>query len=530
MAARTSLTSSTASHGVTKASTSTPVGSASGDELVNSLHEFLTAWTKRKEPRQQQVDRESAETNESINYDYFAHFPSPLPSPLPRSFRPCEMVPGVYLGSWQDVGTDVAALTQRLLQATATTTTTVNPNKSNNNNSIGGNESRQRSGIQAPQQMALLVRACPLPDVTKPQLELHVARARRSGVRRSVVAAPSKASTSTSIRPAPVGLARSAESTGGASSISGEKGLSIPVHDIVVTRFRLTELYERVCAAAAENENGNNNNYDKGDLSNLSHVASSAVSATQWLCPATPTAPVTRASSRSSGAIPPSFSSAEWHLCIHAVQEILLADYTAATAACVPSTWQEPVLRYWRLVLPVLDAPAVRIQQYFALTSLVLHAALTLSDHPKYETWAAAASAARTNDKTEHASSAEDDGVTHDESSVGGSGETKISSSTTLTEPCVVVHCQAGKSRSVSFVAAFILQEWMLWYRTTEAKGSVVAKSSTEQVAVSRQGTTARRLVDTVMSHLRARRLCIDVNVGFDAQLYAMVDTFVSGL
>jgi predicted extracellular nuclease len=88
----------------------------------------------------------------------------------------------------------------------------------------------------------------------------------------------------------------------------------------------------------------------------------------------------------------------------------------------------------------------------------------------------------------------------------------------------------------------------MLWYRVTHQqtvksdaehaddahRPSVAPAASTNaeptELQRTRQTATSRRLVDVVMSHLRSRRLCVDVNLGFDAQLWAMTNSFVCSL
>ncbi|KPA77548.1 hypothetical protein ABB37_06925 [Leptomonas pyrrhocoris] len=468
------------------------------DDLVASLRAFLHTWTERQQHAVSTVT-ESVSPSDGRGDSLSSNFPPPLRASLPRSFRPCEMVPAVYLGSWQDVGGDVAALIQRLQQATSCSEEVKR-------------ESPAR--LAAPQQMALLVRACPLSGVSGPQLELHVARPRKCGSRRTpngLSAAGRRLTTMTKAAPS---ISRPAATTGEAS---------VSVHDVEVTHLGLTDLYKRVCAALGSDS-----------CSPSSATSSPQNTLMQWLCPDGPP-------SMCRGAIPPEFSPGEWDVCVGAVREVLLGDY-AACMESVPATWRD-VYCYWRLVLPIFDAPSEPIQQYFAMTTLLLHAALSLSAHSNYSKWLGAERSEESNVGTTPVNGED----------VQGGRVAAAAAAAVTALPCVVVHCHAGKSRSVSFVAAFLLQEWMMCYRVAHAPSTVGtrstpagadgehannthsttvggAASSILQVSKTPHSITARRLVDTVMAHLRSRRLCVDVNIGFDAQLHAMVHAFIDGL
>ncbi|KPI86389.1 hypothetical protein ABL78_4540 [Leptomonas seymouri] len=482
-------------------------GSPDGGNIVESLNAFLHAWTVK----QQRAVSESPPPPASSCDDYLDQFPPPLSAQLPRSFRPCEMVPAVYLGSWSDVGTDVVALIHRLQEAT----------------SDRAAENALPMRAAAPQQMALLIRACPLPGVMGPQLELHVARARKSGTRRAP-AAPSAFEQR---------LAKMAPPVRQPASTTGETLGS--VHDVEVMHISLTDLYRRVCAALGS------------DSSSASPSSRSTLA--QWLCPDAPaiaSPPAAPSSATCRGSIPAQFSREEWKTCVGAVQEVLLGDSSACMGS-IPATWRDVHL-YWRLVLPILDSPTVPIQQYFALTTLVMHAALSLKAHSNYTKWLSGEVGAVGNADTTPVN-----GEDAHSACVATKSE-RADSVAAAAQPCVVVHCQAGKSRSVSFVAAFLLQEWMMWYRVTQsqptagksaspstgtelpdnahetpagcAASSTTAAPSTSQAKNICVSTTARRLVDTVIAHLRRRRLCVDVNLGFDAQLHAIASAFIGDL
>lgn len=531
---------------------------AGDDTLVESLCIFLRAWTGKYPP-----PPPTSEESRASPSDWLSCFPPPLVSPLPRSFRPCEMIPALYLGSWQDVGTDVAALAQRLRRATAVGN--VADNKSIRCSHLG-NLRQSTADVAAPaptastHRLVLLVRACPLPGVEAPQLELHIARAHKSGARRTT------SSASPAIQRATSTDAIVTANDGGADSPAP------PVYDVEVVRLSLADLHQRLCTAA-------------------SRAASSTTAGTpartelaRWLFPNMP-APSPSQPQESPppasvyrGAVPAAFSRAEWHVWMCAAREILVDD-CAACIAHVPPTWRD-VCAYWRLVMPVLDTPTEPIQPYFAITTLLLHAALSLSACPchlnRISGKAAAAGTESAPFKTAGDASmqtAEKEAEVVQSSFTATTGEREAArggfsaAATTTSLPCAVVHCQAGKSRSVSFVAAFLLQEWMMWYRVTQGRAAPAKASHTqaeailtdnvsedkavidlaqpvvygaaavsgviaaeEQTGKARQAATARRLVDTVMAHLRSRRLCVDVNVGFDAQLWAMVDSFLGTL
>lgn len=443
---------------------------------VASLHTFVQTWTG------------TTQCSEAANI--FSRFPPPLAAPLPRSFRPCEMLPGLYLGSAQDIGTDAAALISRLHHATTT----------NKNNA---------PAAAPPQHMTLLVRACPLHGVTEPQVELHVTRGRRTGLR----GGPSTVSTRQ--------RANSAATTVRVGKLSGAPSAEplVPVHDVEVMTLTVAKLYERVCAVVGRT---------------VPPARSDAVA--QWLSPAAGDTQQEQEQQQSSvpssmkgrGAVPPDFSSADWAAFVFATQDVLLGDDCTEAMRSVPPFLGSDVQRYWRLVLPLLDLPSAAIQPHFAMTTLLIHAALSLHEHPRWAEWSA-----RHHRGTDEKATGEAPAGSCVADEVGNERVREDVSSTTPTAmPCVVVHCLAGKSRSVSFVAAFILQEWMMWYRTTHPPSQVMsAESSSTAVTAAtpvRHDATPRRLVDAVMAHLRSRRLCVSANLGFDGQLVSMMNAFVN--
>ncbi|KAK7197523.1 Dual specificity phosphatase, catalytic domain containing protein [Novymonas esmeraldas] len=526
---------------------------AQAERLVASLEDFLREWTQ-PETRGGRSEHISAVASTAASAcAYLQHLPPPLPAPLPRSFRPHEIVPGVYLGSWSDMGTDMIDLAQRLRAAS---TATAPP----------------RLASHTPQRLVLLVRVCPLEGVAAPRLELRAATQPRGVVRRthpSVV----RATAPLSGGPRQTGLpvwqpprrpscaAPVADRPSITATTKTTKAAAATSDDALLWHTSLDDLYTQVCAAAA-------------GAAGVPHANGGAVA--RWLCPDPPLSsssprPPRRATA---AAVPPGCTTADPHVFVRAVQDILVATpptasadarggghgaaaaAAAAAAEAAVSPACPPSLLYWRLVLPVLDSPETCLYRLLPMTSLLLRAAVTLHQHPRGPAWLAQGQPPQQH--TSNSSSGGTDAGDADGATVAD-GAVAVGPGTPSLFPCAGVHCQAGKSRSVTVVAAFLLQEWMWWCRdqpTVPTAAAAAAPTTTLpppsprspshssssaslspepqqqqqqqlQQQQRRQSGTARRLVDTVLAHIRRRRLCIDVNVGFDTQLWEMTGAFV---
>ncbi|KAG5511037.1 hypothetical protein GH5_07241 [Leishmania sp. Ghana 2012 LV757] len=464
--------------------------------------------------------------------EYLATLPPRLPGPLPRSFRPNEMVPGVYLGSWSDVGTSMLELAQRLRDVSA-----------------GTHESLSYPACRSWQRLVLLVRACPLKGIGAPRLELHVTR-RCDGKRRSRLPRGKVATAA-----APARLLQQLSQRSPAMHSGQRPGATMTTvptdEDVVVMHMSLSEVYERLCATVAKmsadpvltaglscadvapsREDKDSRHLGLSTGASSGTTSSSVSTIARWLCPDSPLSSPSRSASSARAAaayVPSGCTPADRHVFVDAMQCMLLeeeANPADAAHRCCSTT----ELRYWRLVIPILDSPGTRIEHYIPMTNLIVHAALTLGEHPQGRMWLQGKQreVVRSNAPTNGGGALVD---------VNGEGDASGKVGTCTAEatvfPCVAVHCQAGKSRSVAFVAAFLMEEWMWWYRgcyplDTAGAGTVTAEQSQQQR--SRQGNIARRLVDTIYSHLRSRRLCIDINIGFDTQLWEMMSDFVRSL
>jgi hypothetical protein len=425
---RALATSSSTSEGTEEACVPSSSNShGTENPLVASLLAFLHAWTVTSSHPQQM----SPAPPWASARDYLSPLPPPLSTPLPRSFRPCEMVPAVYLGSRQDVGTDAAALIQHLQQAT-----TPNNGSGRKNASLNETSASTAAVSPAPQRMVLVARACPLPGVTAPQLELRVARARKRGSRRQTISCGTAMGQS---------LIREVSSLRQTASMAADS--PIAVHDVEVTHLSLTELYNRLCVALDSRS-------DSPTPSSFSSVATPPSRATlaQWLCPTTVDS---TSSPWCRGVVPANISFEDWNTLVLAMQDVLLSDCTKCVDGGTPSSWRD-VYGYWRLVLPILDSPTEVIQPYFAITTLLLHAALSLPSHPSYSRWICGGDMAGEVDRVDAPPSTQNDETSAPGESVNTPGA-ESSARLAAAVPCVVVHCQAGKSRSVSFVAAFLL-------------------------------------------------------------------------
>ncbi|CAJ1018002.1 putative Dual specificity phosphatase, catalytic domain containing protein [Leishmania utingensis] len=478
--------------------------------------------------------------------EYLATLPPCLPVPLPRSFRPNEMMPGVYLGSWSDIGINVLELARRLSDASTSTY-----------------ESSLCPGSRSRQRLVLLVRACPLKGIVTPRLELRVTW-RREGARRS------RLSTGKAV-PAPARLLQQ-PSKRPLATHSGQR----PDEDVVVSHMSLNEVYKRVCAVVAteaadptvaagvrraevmasrESEDYHHAGPRTGASS--SAISSGVSTVARWLCPDSPLSSPSRSAlpDRATAAnVPSGCTPADWRVFVRAMQWVLTEEasvYTPAGAAlkreevaetaaeaahCRCSGKATAELRYWRLILPILDSPGTRMQHYTPMTTLIMHAALALEEHPQGRAWL---QGQQRQVVRNNAPASDGRAVVVDiAGDVGRCEEKSAGAAEAIVFPCVAVHCQAGKSRSVAFVAAFLLHEWMWWYRgcyplITAGTDTITAEQQQQQQQQqqrSRQSNIARRLVDTVLSHLRRRRLCIDINLGFDAQLWEMMGAFVRSL
>ncbi|CAG9569670.1 conserved hypothetical protein [Leishmania major strain Friedlin] len=497
----------------------------------------------------------SAPSTSTLANEYLAALPPRLPAPPPRSFRPNEMMPGVYLGSWSDIGTDILELARRLRSV-----------------STGSHKSSLCTAPHSWQRLVLLVRACPVKGLVAPRLELRVTR-RREGVRR-LCPSTEKVSPAPSTKAAAARLLQPPSQRPPAMHSRKRPGAAttaVPAdEDVVVAHMSLSEVYKRVCAAVstttadtvsdasvicaeATASSKDEGYYHSGSITGASpSTTPSGVSrVARWLCPDSPLISPSRSASPASSTaadVPSGCTLADWHVFVRAMQGVLLEEAPAHTPAGAALSNEEIAetteadhgpcsatvaeLRYWRLTLPILDSPGTRLLHYTPMTSLIMRAALTLEENPQGRAWLQGQQQRR-----ELVSNNAPAGSSHamvDVASEGGAcGEVGACGTEARVFPCAAVHCQAGKSRSVTFVAAFLMQEWMWWYRgcsppNTAGAGTSTAEQQKEQRG--RQGSIARRLVDTVLSYLRRRRLCIDINLGFDTQLWEMMCGFVRGL
>ncbi|GET86308.1 hypothetical protein, conserved [Leishmania tarentolae] len=485
---------------------------------------------------------ESAPSMSTLANAYLATLPPCLPTPLPRSFRPHEMMPGVYLGSWSDIGTDIHDLARRLRRVSTVT-----------------HESSSCIAFRSWQRLVLLVRALPVKGMVAPRLELRATR-RRQGARRPrlstemLSSAPSTkaAASGGPQQPSQRSLAMHSRLRPGAATTA------VPAdEDLLVAQMSLSEVYQRICAVVATTTadpvcdasvscvegkaSGKSDGHGpSGSISDASSrsTSSDVNTVAKWLCPHSPlTLPSRSVSATSSAAadVPSSGTPAVWYMFLRAMQDVLVGEASAhapAVAAMDHAQIAEAELRYWCLTLPIQDSPGTRLLHYTPMTSLILHAALALQAHPMGCTWLQG----QQQRKMAGNNAAVNDGrslVGVFNESVVACGRASACATETRVFPCVVVHCQAGKSRSVTFVAAFLMQEWMWWYRGCYPLHTAGADTITEEQQKEQrrwQGSVARRLVDTVLSHLRRRRLCIDINLGFDTQLWEMMCSFVQSL
>lgn len=500
---------------------------------------------------------ESPPSTSTLANEYLAALPPRLPAPPPRSFRPNEMMPGVYLGSWSDIGTNILELAQRLRRVSTDT-----------------GESSSCTASCSWQRLVLLVRACPVKGIVAPRLELRVTR-RREGTRRLYLPTTKVTSASpTTTAAAAAGLLQEPSQRPLALrgwQRHGAATTAAPTdEDVVVAQMSLSEVYECMRAAVPTTTAGpvseagvicaEGTASGKGEYYGHSGSITDASSSTtpsgvsrvaRWLCPDSPLiSPLRRASPASSTAadVPSRCTPADWHVFVRAMQGVLTegaSAHTPAGAASInderaetaeaehrPSSPTTTELRYWRLTLPILDSPETRILHYTPMTSLIMHAALTLEEHPQGRAWLQGQQQRR--EVVSNKTLANDGHAMLGVPRKGGAcGKVGAGTTEARVFPSVAVHCQAGKSRSVTFVAAFLIQEWMWWYRGCHPPNTAGAGTSTveqQKEQRRREGSIARRLVDTVLSYLRRRRLCIDINLGFDTQLWEMMCSFLRSL
>ncbi|CBZ32020.1 hypothetical protein, conserved [Leishmania donovani] len=498
---------------------------------------------------------ESAPSTSTLANEYLAALPPRLPAPPPRSFRPNEMMPGVYLGSWSDIGTDILELARRLRSV-----------------STGTHESSSCTASRSSQRLVLLVRACPVKGVVAPRLELRVTR-RHEGARRLRLSTEKVAPVPSTKAAAAGGLQQPSQRPPAMHSrkLPGAATTAAPAdEDVVVAQMSLSEVYKRVCAAVpttkadpvsdasvicaeATASSKGENYYTSGSIAGASSstTTSGVSTVARWLCPDSPLISPSRSASPASSTaadVPSGCTSADWHVFVRAMQGVLTEEASAHTPAGAalnneeiaetaeaerhPCSAATTELRYWRLTLPILDSPGTRLLHYTPMTSLIMRAALTLEEHPQGRAWLQGQQQRR--EVVNNNTPADGSHAMVDFASEGGAcGEVGACATEARVFPCVAVHCQAGKSRSVTFVAAFLMQEWMWCYRgcyppNTAGAGTRTAEQQKEQRG--RQGSIARRLVDTVLSYLRRRRLCIGINLGFDTQLWEMMCGFVRSL
>ncbi|KAG5510560.1 hypothetical protein JKF63_06857 [Porcisia hertigi] len=456
------------------------------------------------------------------------------------------MIPGVYLGSWNDVGTDILKLARRISDA-----------------STGTHESPPSASSCSRQHLALLVRACPLKGCVAPRLELHVTRHRKR-VRRSLLSTgetddslPAAASriAHPPQQPSQKRFATLKVQRGGAT-----RSLAPAEEDVVVSHMSLSDVHKLVWAAAAAAAAAASPSATDPVLA--PGATSSGISAVaKWLSPdSPPSSPLgsVSTSGRPAGDVPVGCTPADWQAFVGAIQCLLMESVSAhtrngpafenedsveggeASNDCLsePAKATAVGFHYWRLVLPILDSPGTRMQHYTPMTSLVMHAALTLDQHPQGRAWLqgqqrkAASSNTPANKARATANVAAEEGACGSVNVCAARSEAATAAAAAV-YPCVAVHCQAGKSRSVTFVAAFLMHQWMWWCRGCHSLATADVRTTASKQELQRRnrdGSIARRLVDTVLSHLRRRRLCVDINLGFDTQLWEMMCSFLASL
>lgn len=392
-------------------------GNKDGDAaFLRLLQDFLHFWSTTTKT----VD--SRGETESLWRDYLARLTPPLTAPLPRSFRPSEVVPGLYLGAFRDIQ-DIGELSHRLRTATQVCAT-----------GSGG-------GPSVPHSLFLVIRACPLLGVESARLE-------RRGIRR-----PRKAAVVSS-------------------------------KDICLETYSLQDVWDIIdCGPSIET-----------------------------------TVPTAAAVEK---------SGSDFQRRVNSLQQFLSTPYTpdAATLASAlslsesndlapypPPPRGDVDLIYWRLMLPIEDEPEYNIAQHIPLTNLFLHAVLTMS---------------ATSRSGLPPLQQSPEGSIRDNTVPTVSGDTQMRPSTGVSQPCAVVHCIAGKSRSTTIVAHYLLRVWVSWATAAVASSSsplsgnpasikaltLAATSKKDKVAL------AKRLADALLSFIRTRRMCIDVNPGFQEQL-----------
>jgi len=376
-------------------------GDDEGDDSVELLCAFLGLWS----------DASHTQRSGRVNFvDYSQHFkgylartmPPPLPKPLPRSFRPSEVVPGLYLGAANDVQ-DAGEVVTRLRSAT-------------------------RGGGGVPHALYLLVRACPSSGITAVRLE-------RRGIRQV-----SKASTASQTPP------------------------RVVQRDICLETFSLEQLWEAMGRDVSEAVVGSMaGTGTPSQICSLQQFLSTPYAYDVAASSASPTHPLERGASEEN---PP-------HRC------------TGVTST------------YWRLVLPIRDSPEYNIAQHLPLTNVFLHAVMTLP--PLGGTSTA---------QQQRAGSGEGDGV-----------HTKGGPSTGPSQPCAVVHCMAGRSRSTTIVASYLLYVWASHVMTSSEGIDGVRPSSLAALSGQNRKTLALKLIDALLSFIRTRRAYVEVNSGFYDQL-----------
>ncbi|KAG5485491.1 hypothetical protein LSCM1_07576 [Leishmania martiniquensis] len=501
-------------------SATTAAAVAREDELLHntSAHPRLVLHASGGDAASNATAR--VEAPSAPSYNYLTHFPPHLPSPLPRSFRPNEIMPGIYLGSQSDVGTNMLELAQRLRTVSTCT-----------------REAVSYPACRLWQRLVLLVRACPLKGIVAPRLELHVAR-RCDGKRRSRL-------PRAKITPAAAAMHSGQRPGAGMTAAPTDE-------DVVVIHMSLSEVYKRLCAMVAQmsvgavltaglsradvadsREGKVTHNFGSSTGASSSATSSGVSAIAKWLCPDSPLSSPSRSASparEDAAYVPPGCTPADRHVFVNAMQCMLMEEVSAHIPAGAAPKEEEAhrhnntgELRYWRLTLPITDSPATRIQHCIPMTNLIMHAALTLGEKQQGRVWL------RGGPREGVSSSAppsEGRAVVAVDGEGSASGNVQTSTAEATLFPCVAVHCQAGKSRSVAFVAAFLMEEWMWWYRGCYPLLTAVAGAFTAEQS-RRQGGIARRLVDHILWHVRRRRLCIDMNVGFDTQLWGMMCGFL---
>lgn len=451
---------------------------------MTAYTDFLRTWGQ---PRP--VDRPGPLTDmpvEALKHNVMSRLVRPLPNPPRRRSRPHEMQPALYLGGIGDVSpvSRLRVILKRdsslrlcpssppALQASTDDTDTV---RTTHAASMGEGSSDHHGYSQAPHDLWLLVCACACPPaVPQARLELRclqslpssVSKPNPAAARQSLHAKKPSAPSGTSISTS--SSMRVAGRNPGISTTSGEAAHSArPARsglDILHKQWTLTSITAKFLGGGARTtETGDSAAYG------LRHQAV-ADELWRWMSDA-----VEEAGSRSASL--PAKEGAE------AAQSSAVDEDGLPCVGGADGNRQRHRWWYWKLSLPLLDTPQASLAQYLPITTLLLHAVLTAPPQPTPT------------------------------SRLGGDA-----SEATVVQPCAVVHCMAGRSRSASLVSAFYLRLWLQLPASREVVQGVLPHPSSEAYEESLTAL-AQRLVNVTTRTMQRVRLCVCPNDGFREQL-----------